>query len=345
MSFDGVQKPEREMQRRDDALWEWSVFWQSDQLDSCIPVNAPDDSDQLISTWREFFGALSAGARILDIGTGNGSVAAQAVAVSQEESKRFSIHGIDLAEIDPPQFVTSARDLLQEITFHPCTPMEKLPFADNHFDAVASQYALEYSQTDKSLAEAMRVLRARGHFRFLLHAQDGALKSRSQLQRRQAETILGSSLFVRLKDALENIVAAEQQRAPRVVTGAEESIAALKGVFDELERKFSQTENRSLVDNLFAAVRRLPNLRRSYDLKTLLAMADDIRELLIAQAKRLQAMERAALDDVAAKELIKQLRINGATAVMLERAATGEGHICVGYWLHGEKAAGSTQDC
>jgi len=31
------------------------------------------------------------------------------------------------------------------------------------------------------------------------------------------------------------------------------------------------------------------------------------------------------------------LRVNGATAVTVERAATGEGDICVGYWLYGEK--------
>lgn len=345
MSSDDVRKLEPEMQRRDDALWEWSVFWQSDQLESCISANEPDDSDQLFSTWHEFFDALPTGARILDLGTGNGSVAIQAVAVSQEKSKRFSIHGVDLAEIDPPRFVTSATDLLQEITFHPCTPIEKLPFVDNHFDAVASQYALEYSQINKSLAEAIRVLCARGRFRFLLHADDGVLKNRCELQRRQAETILGSSLFIRLTDTLEKIAAAEQQRAPQTVTSAEESIAALKGAFDDLEREFSKTENRSLVDNLFAAVRRLPSLRKSYDLKTLLRMADDIRELLMAQAKRLQAMERAALDDVAAKELIVQLRINGATAVTLEHAATGEGGICVGYWLYGEKAADNTQNC
>ncbi len=345
MSSEDARKLESEMQRHDDALWEWSVFWQSDQRESCVLANEADDSDQLNSSWREFFGALPSGARILDLGTGNGSVAAQAAAVSQESSKQFSIHGVDLAEIDPFRFVTSAAGLLQQITFHPRTPMEELPFADEHFDAICSQYGLEYSQTDKSLAEALRVLRTRGRFRFLLHAEDGVLKSRCQLQRQQAETILGSALFLRLTEALEKIVAAEQQPARQKVISAEDSIAALKGAFDDLERAFSNSENRSLVDNLFAAVRRLPSLRKSYDLKTLLGMADDIRELLMAQAKRLRAMERAALDDVAAKALVDQLRDNGATAVVLEHAATGEGDICVGFWLYGEKAADKTQPC
>lgn len=328
-------------QRRDDALWEWSVFWRSDQLQSCVPANESDDSDQLLSPWRDFFVALPAGARILDLGTGNGSVASQAVAVSREASKQFSIHGVDLADIDPSRFVTSAANLLREITFHPRTPMEKLPFADRHFDAVASQYALEYSQMEKSLSEAMRVLRTGGRFRFLLHADDGVLKSRCQLQRQQAATILGSPLFTRLTDVLEQVVAAEQRQTPQTLRNAEESIAALKGAFEELESEFANNDNRDLVDSLFAAVRRLPSLRKSYDLETLLGMADDMEELLVAQAKRLQAMERAALDGAAATALVEKLRNKGAADVTLERATAGEGQICVGHWLYGEKAAGS----
>ena len=260
--------------------------------------------------------------------------------MSRRKARQFSIHGVDLAEIDPSRYVTSAAEMLQEITFHGRTPMEKLPFADGHFDAVASQYALEYSDINKSLAEAMRVLHARGHFRFLLHADDGVLRSRCELQRQQAEIILGSLLFVHLSAALEKIVIAEQQQTPQALSSAEESIAALKETLDDLEREFSDSENRSLVDNLFAAVRQLPSLRKTYDLSTLLAMADNTRELLRAQAKRLEAMERSALDDAAANEVTEQLRSNGATAVTLERATTGQGTVCIGFWVYGEKAAG-----
>jgi len=342
MSADPAPKLEPELQRRDDELWEWSVFWQSDQLQSCMPVNESNDSNRLFSTWQDFFASLPIGARMLDLGTGNGSVATQAVSVSNDKAKQFSIHGVDLAEIDPSRFVTSVANLLQEITFHPQTPMEKLPFPDEHFDAITSQYALEYSQTDKSLAEAMRVLRPQGSFRFLLHADDGVLKSRCKLQRRQAETILESRLFDRLTDTLEKIVVAEQRQTSEMTRAAEVSIGALKDALDDLEREFSTTENRSLIDNLFAAVRRLPSLRRVYDLKTLRAMADDIRDLLAAQSKRLLAMEHAALDEAAATRLVERLLDIGVAEVKLERATASDDKICIGYWLYGEKASSKT---
>ena len=75
------------------------------------------------------------------------------------------------------------------------------------------------------------------------------------------------------------------------------SHTAFKGAFDDLEQQFSHCEDCSLVDNLFIAARRLPIFRNFYDLPTLLTMADDIRKLLIAQAKRLWTKHKIANSD------------------------------------------------
>lgn len=66
-------------------------------------------------------------------------------------------------------------------------------------------------------------------------------------------------------------------------------------------------------------------------------MSGNIKDLLKAQAKRLQATQRATLGGKAAGKLVDQLRRNGATTVTLERATTGERKTCVGYWLYDEK--------
>jgi ubiquinone/menaquinone biosynthesis C-methylase UbiE len=316
------------------------VFWQSDQLQSCVPAGEAVDSSQLSIRWRRFFAALPAAARVLDLGTGNGSVAVEAAAISREKIQPFSIHGIDLAAIDPSRFVTSAAVLLQDIEFQGHTPMERLPFADNCFDAVVSQYGLEYSDMGQSIGEAMRVLRSSGRFQFLLHADDGVLKNRCQLQRQQAEALLGSPLFARLTDALTHIVAAEQQNTAPALGKAKECITALKQAIDDLERTFAGDEDHGLVDNLFVAIRRLPDMRSTYDLNTLLRMADEIRDLLLAQAKRLQAMERAALDDAAIRKVTAQVADHGGKDVNFERATVGKNNSCIGYWIIGNKAVG-----
>ena len=322
-----------------DALWEWSVFWQSDQLQSCLPDNSAAGKQSLQGTWRAFFEALPAGAIVLDLGTGNGGLATQAVAVAKARATPFSIHGIDLADIEPARFVSSAGDLLTEVEFHPRTSMEELPFDDATFDAVASQYAIEYTNTDKSSAEALRVLKAGGCFRFLVHADDGVLKDRCRLQTRQAEQILNSDLFAASDTLLHRLVDAETTRSAEAIAAAEQAIDATKSVFDDLELRFRGDDDRSLVDKVFTAIRTLPGMRRSQTIETLAAMNENARALLLAQSKRLEAMQSAALDDAAAGEFVKHLQVLGSTDVKLEPATTGIDADCVGHWLSGRKAA------
>ncbi len=322
-----------------DPLWEWSVFWHSDQLQSCLPDTSAAGDQSLQATWRAFFDALPTGAEVLDLGTGNGGLATQAVAVSKTRAKPFVIHGVDLADIAPAQFVSSAKDLLTEVVFHARTSMEKLPFPDEQFDAVASQYAIEYTNTETSLTEALRVLKAGGHFRFLVHADDGVLKQRCRLQAGQAEQILNSDLFVATGTLLRRLIDAETIRTAEKIAEAEQAIAMSKAVFDDLEKRFAHDEDRSLVDNLLTAIRTLPGMRRSHSMQTLAAMLEEIRHLLLAQSKRLKAMQNAAVDNAAASELVNFLRGLGGAQVELEAAKTGRDSDCVGHWLSGTKAA------
>ncbi len=329
------------MPEQSDVLWEWSVFWHSDQLQSCLPDTSASGDDSLQGRWRRFFEALPGGAEVLDLGTGNGGLATQAVAVSKTRAMPFSIHGVDLADIEPARFVASAKNLLTEVMFHARTSMEKLPFDDARFDAVASQYAIEYSNTHKSLPEALRVMKDGACFRFLVHADDGVLKERCRLQAAQADRILDSELFSATGGLLQRLVAAEANNTPQTLAAAEQAITAVKAVFDDLESHFEGDEDRSLVNNLFAAVRSLPGKRRTHGVDALIAMKDDIRRLLLAQSRRLKSMQNAALDDAAAAELVDRLRALGAQNVVLEAATTGHDAECVGYWLSGDKAAGS----
>ena len=279
------------MQQQDDPLWEWSVFWQSNQLQSCLPDSSATGKQSIQGTWRSFFEALPEAAKVLDLGTGNGGLATQAVTVSKSRATPFVIHGVDLADIEPLRFVSSAEDLLTEVKFHPRTAMEKLPFADATFDAVASQYAIEYTNTEESAAEALRVLKIGGFFRFLVHADNGVLKDRCRLQTGQAEQLLNSDLFAASETLLHSLVNAETARTADSFAVAENAIAATKSVFDELKHRFAGDEDSSLVDKLLAAIKTLPGMRRSHSIESLVAMNENARTLLVAQSKRLKAMQ------------------------------------------------------
>ena len=321
---------------RGGAHWEWSVFWRSDQLQSCVCEADEVADDSISAAWRAFFETLPAAARVLDLATGNGILATLAAGVSRSRDDRFEIHGVDAADIDPARFVPSAAGVLNDIRFHPQTQLERLPFADDAFDAVVSQYGIEYSDRSRSLAEATRVLKPGGQFRLLVHAADSVLAERCALQHRQAATILESDLFPSLARMLLDIASAESGNSPAEMAAAQQSIGRLGRLVKRLETGFSADADRSLVDGVLAAVRSLPELRKSNDPGMLLNMAGNIRTLLDAQARRLHAMQRSALSETDALVIVSELSRLAGSEARLDTATGGESGRCVGYWISGE---------
>jgi len=125
-------------------------------------------------TYVEGFGALvaeaivplldaaevTAGQRVLDIGTGPGLVAAAAAERGAE------VIGIDFSE----PMLAQARRLCPQITFQ-TAHAESLPFEDQSFDAVLGNFVLHHSgQPERVLLQACRVLCEGGRAAFTVWA-------------------------------------------------------------------------------------------------------------------------------------------------------------------------------
>ena len=320
----------------DDAAWAWSKFWQDDNLSACTPDDDTTDGT-LLREWRSFFVLLHDNASVLDLGTGNGALAAVAMAVAQREGRSFDIHGCDLAKIEPRTYVQSRVEDLAEITFHAETPMESLPFADEVFDAVCGQYALEYSDVTQSVPELMRVLRSGGRLQFLLHGEDGALHKRNKFQRQQALTLLQSTLLSATRKMLTAVVAGESVSNAGSLEEGMHAIADLKKIMDQLARNLSQDTDRVLPENVFSAIRRLAPLRHRHDLHQLLSLVDDIEDRLQAQSARLHEMLNATLDTNALQRLSALFVSSSASHVRTRPALAGSHETLVGHWLTATK--------
>ena len=95
---------------------------------------------------------VSAGSRVLDLGTGPGLVAAAI------RSRQGIPIGIDFAE----SMVSEARRRYPDIEFREANA-ESLPFADGAFDAVVGNFVFHHlARPDRVLAEAHRVVRDSG---------------------------------------------------------------------------------------------------------------------------------------------------------------------------------------
>lgn len=169
----------------------WDSFWRYDRLSSFHTApGAPNYGAPVADGWRAFFADLPEAARILDLATGNGAIAVLAVAAG----KGFAVTGADLAAVEPTAFVTRNRVELDQIHFLPGTPAEALPLPDASMDAVVSQYGVEYSDLDRSLPEAVRILAPGGRLRFAMHAADGTIARDTATSIADADFLIGLDL-------------------------------------------------------------------------------------------------------------------------------------------------------
>ncbi|RUO19349.1 hypothetical protein CWE08_10265 [Aliidiomarina iranensis] len=163
----------------------WTDYWrQSASLNSFAESDAASGySGDLAEFWQQQVKDCPKEAKIVDVGTGNGALAALIAEYGREQNKDWQISGIDAADIDPPASVTSKPELvakLRGIAFFGNTKIENIPFADASVDAVVSQFAFEYADTQAGLIEILRVLKPGGSFVAMAHHVDSELVTDSK---------------------------------------------------------------------------------------------------------------------------------------------------------------------
>lgn len=161
----------------------WSRLWRAGVLHSCSTAIDGNYDGEIAAFWNARFDGLGPQQRIVDIGTGNGALALLAKQHAETRGIGFDIHGVDMADIDPPRWAANAASFAG-IAFHPRTHMDALPFEDGSVALVTSQYAFEYSRPrEATLREVFRVIGTAGSAAFLLHSADSliSLTARQQL--------------------------------------------------------------------------------------------------------------------------------------------------------------------
>jgi ubiquinone/menaquinone biosynthesis C-methylase UbiE len=192
------------------SLQHWEVYYRHGGLASCPMGPESSYTLELRDAWLEFFASLADGARILDVGTGNGAIALIAKESASAGGKAFEIHGTDLAQIDPVRHVKNGTELFAGISFRAGVPTEKLPFEPGSFDAVSGQYALEYTTIDAALREICRVLGRGGVAQFILHHEQSVIVRNARESLSQSSLVLDETQILR---KLRRYIEAERRSA------------------------------------------------------------------------------------------------------------------------------------
>lgn len=146
------------------ATQDWQRFWQEAGIDGCTATLPPAVAASIAGGWQALLSCVPPTLRLLDVACGRGAILALARAQGFAD-----VCGVDLVMIDGADpAITGGVDAAQ------------LPFADQSFDIVTSQFGIEYAGLAAAGLEAARV--ARQHLWLLLHAAEGPIAAQAREQ-------------------------------------------------------------------------------------------------------------------------------------------------------------------
>ncbi len=207
----------------------WTAFWQTGSPASCFQGSGTEL--RLNRLWDEFVDGLEDASRLLDLATGNGTVARRCAARARARAIHLRIEGVDAAAIDPAASVDDPERLLRDVRFHGGVRLESLPFADAAFDGVVSQFGFEYAEENGAAGEVARVLAPGGRLRLVVHARDGAVSEDIGRRLERLQSVLAEtgpvSLVLVLARAAEAGDSATLRRASAGLPDAAEHVRQL----------------------------------------------------------------------------------------------------------------------
>lgn len=303
----------------------WSQYWHYDRIASCFDgAGQTNYAGEIADGWRAFFADLAPGACILDLCTGNGAAALLAAG----DGRAARIVAVDQAEIDPPAFVSRHADLYARIDFRGRTDVEALPFGDGGFDAVVSQYGIEYADLSRALPEAVRMVAPGGRIRFVVHAADGVVARAARAVIEDADLLLGEiDLPGHAARCFEAVVAVERDGGDAAL--ADSSFAAFQSALVRAAGHVARASDQTMFRNSGAVLLDTFQRRDRFDLGQLLGKVEEVRSEIAAHRGRLAALVDSALDSKAAAALADRLGDLGGVAASrpLHSAAGLIGHV------------------
>ena len=286
----------------------WENYWRTGSLVSCPTDSEGGCTGNLRLAWEQFFEALPGGARVLDIGTGNGVVPLIALDTARRRSATLDVHGVDLARIDPRRHVPDGERLFEGAVFHGGVSADAMPFAAGSFDAVSGQYALEYTQRDAVLREVRRVMVVGAPARFVLHHASSVIVQNARESLLHARELEDRAAFADLRE----FVAAER----RDRTKAARLYARMTERMQHLHRLASESKGSNLLAGVvLPALGNLYERRQRVSAAEFTAAIDAVHRGFKATEQRLRQLVDAALDEAATSQLADRARSSGFRGV------------------------------
>ncbi len=313
----------------------WDSYWHDSRMQSTVAESSPEAESALELNWRDFCLDLPNSAAIVDLGCGNGAAILTVARVSEETGKGFKLFGLDSAAIDPVKYVPK-EELLKKIEFTGVTPMEVLPYQTGQFDAVISQYGMEFADS-RALAEAVRVLKRGGKFCAITFAANTQVVLQAASKMRQSQYLVQhTKLFAMaaaVSQALYNI-----EMNPNEESLGRDSKQYLEKFSKEVENTMAKFKNADseVVEAVITSLQHVFVIRKNTDIATQINMIAMMKKRISSHILRLEATSRAALGDsglLGFKRKLSDAGLLNTTSVPLDINPIGK----IGYKITGTR--------
>ena len=281
----------------------WTRFWRSGLTEDIFAGSRTN----LERFWFGFVLALPRDGHVLDLATGSGHVARLVARAGDGMRLGLSVTGVDYADI-ATETVTAATPQHCSLTLMANVRLEALPFADESFDAVTSQFGIEYAERAAAASQIARVLKPGGRGLFVLHHAQSVMTASVRARLDARRDVLGDTPFAQARA----LFAAHAAGAPPSELAQADAVLReqIAGMRARLGAGFQY-------ENVAQSVRFLEQLAaRPEELapRDALAAVDAAVADSEAWLGRQQAQTRAALDDDGIAAWIAELTRHGVEA-------------------------------
>ncbi len=298
----------------------WSLYWQSDCLDSCVVTKSKEDSLAIAAFWEQLAVRLEHGAKVLDLATGNGTVPAALL----NANKSLQVTGVDRASIDPLRYLSDP-GVLAKVRFQADVDICNLPFEDASFDAVTSQFGIEYAPLEQAIPELLRVAGRGSRIQLVIHHADSEIVVPARLKCHEMETLLADGGVV---SVLRAFVDGEQTNEALEAAGQAHLSSAVR-------------RTAPVSGQIFEGVKRVMTSANKGDMRAANELCDSMTMRLSADRDRLRQLDNAAMDEQRFQAVVKMIedgnvRTDVATTLRSDDRAD-EGHL-IGWQYCGVKS-------
>lgn len=303
----------------------WSRYWQGGHQSSCDGAAA----ESALAVWQSTVALLPPGGSLLELGCGNGALLRRLAG----QAPAAHLVGIDRADI-------LAGPDLPGVALHGGTAIEQVPFPDAAFDLAISQYAMEYSDWSRGIAEMMRILRPGGHFRLLVHSHASAIVARSRSQGDALRQLLDGPLPAALDAAMRALADAAQAGSGDTIDRARAATARFAALLDQAAAAPWGGDAGPMVAAALDAMRAAPRAFAAMPPDAAQAAAEELHRRLADQQQRFADLERAALDPPALARLVARLEQCGGQDIdqRAAKARSQTGALAeTGVWISGTR--------